>query len=369
MFLRDRFALSFCLFFSFFFLPIQPQCGQEKEPSLNDAQTFADVRAYVRHEMLKHNPHIMETEERVTILADILLPASDKALEIAKENPYERKAAYEMKYSALSNLVTAGIEGAEQQLETFLNELDTQGESDALFFFNDGRYILFKRKVERKEFSVDNFDQFKSELKMLIRIGRVLHPIEIRTLGLHVAEQNNISGKQFVEEIVDFILSPQCTLSEIEKMKAVSSWKETLRLAFGSDPKLYGKTLEDKDFQWEDLRGKYVLIKFTATWCGPCKAEIPGMREAYEKYHDKGFEIVSVYLDSVEAVKKHVEGAKLPWIIISGILTTNANQPNLSEFYGIYGIPVMVLADKAGKIIMTEARGDALQARLAEIFE
>jgi thiol-disulfide isomerase/thioredoxin len=150
--------------------------------------------------------------------------------------------------------------------------------------------------------------------------------------------------------------------------------RPTLTLATGVDPKLYGKTLDDSDFQWESLRGKYVLIKFTATWCGPCQGEIPGMLKAYEKYHNKGLEIVSVYVwqhesDPVETVKKHVQEKQLPWIIISEELSKRVGHPTYRDFYGVRGVPTMVLVDKEGKIILPNARGSGLQNKLAEIFK
>jgi thiol-disulfide isomerase/thioredoxin len=181
-----------------------------------------------------------------------------------------------------------------------------------------------------------------------------------------------------------YIQSPVFKLSAEKKEETVARLEKMLRVTFGIDPKLYGKTLDDEDFDWASLRGKYVLIKFTATWCGPCQAEISGMLEAYKKYHNKGFEIVSVYvwqdrynddnLDPVEMVKKHVEEKKLPWIILSEALTEKANQPKQGDVYVARGIPVMVLVDKEGKIMMTDARtfhyvDDALNKKLAEIFK
>jgi thiol-disulfide isomerase/thioredoxin len=150
--------------------------------------------------------------------------------------------------------------------------------------------------------------------------------------------------------------------------------KGQLRLAVGNDPQLYGKTLDYKDFKWEDLRGKYVLIKFTATWCGPCKMQIPGMLEVYEKYHDKGLEIVSVYTrqresDPVATVKKFVKEEKLPWIIISEALSKTAMHPEFGEFYGLLGVPTFVLVDKEGKIMIPASHGVEWKKKLAEIFE
>ena len=147
----------------------------------------------------------------------------------------------------------------------------------------------------------------------------------------------------------------------------------------GEDFNLYGKTIQDEDFVWESLRGKYVLVKFTATWCGPCQGEIPGMLEAYEKYHDKGLEIVSVYIwesrasgkdieKQIEGIKKFVQQEKLPWIIISEPQTVKANQPPQGETFDIQGVPTMLLIDKEGKVI-TEARGERLKQELKKLFE
>jgi len=133
---------------------------------------------------------------------------------------------------------------------------------------------------------------------------------------------------------------------------------------------LYGKTLDDEDFDWESLRGKYVLVKFTATWCPPCKMQIPGMLEAHKQYHDKGFEIVSVYIgeeepNAVATVRRAVEQDKLPWIIISESLTAKAGQPPQGEFYGIQGVPTILLVDKEGKII---AIGTNYERELKKLF-
>ena len=123
---------------------------------------------------------------------------------------------------------------------------------------------------------------------------------------------------------------------------------------------LYGKTLDNEDFDWESLRGKYVLVKFTATWCGPCRKEIPSLLEAYEKYHDKGLEIVSVYIwedepNAVATVKQFVKQEKLPWIILSESLTAKAGQPPQGDAFGIPSVPTIALVDKEGKIIALRA--------------
>ncbi len=69
-----------------------------------------------------------------------------------------------------------------------------------------------------------------------------------------------------------------------------------------------------KTIKLEDFRGKVVLVDFWATWCGPCKAELPNVKEAYKKYHEKGFDIISISLDqSVETCKNYVKENEMPW--------------------------------------------------------
>jgi len=124
-----------------------------------------------------------------------------------------------------------------------------------------------------------------------------------------------------------------------------------------SEFNLYGRTLNNENFDWNSLRGKYVLVKFTATWCPPCQRAIPGMLELYEKYRDKEFEIVSVFIrqderDPVATVRNFVRERGLPWIILSEALTARAGQPLQRETFGIQGVPTFFLLDKEGEILV-----------------
>ena len=243
----------------------------------------------------------------------------------------------------------------------------------------------FAQKAMESEATLENFDTFKSEFKAWIDRERTLSILGL--LGLIVAQKNGVAAEEFISEIVEYIRSPLSSLTSSRKESAIALFEAMVRLAYGSDPKLYGKTLDGEDFDWESLRGKYVLIKFTATWCGPCHAMIPDLQEAYEKYHDKGLEIVSVYIwsgNEVEPIKEHVEQKELPWIILSDALLERVERrishgmstsvlwevvEDYGKFYGFEGVPWTVLVDKDGKVIMMMARGERLQTKLAEIFE
>lgn len=115
-----------------------------------------------------------------------------------------------------------------------------------------------------------------------------------------------------------------------------------------------------------DLKGQYVLIDFWASWCGPCRRENPNVKRVYEKYHDKGFEILGVSLDkAANAWTAAIAQDGLTWKHVSDLQYWNSS---VVPEYQITGIPLTVLVDKEGNIIAKNLRGQALEEKLAEIF-
>ena len=139
-------------------------------------------------------------------------------------------------------------------------------------------------------------------------------------------------------------------------------------LALRGEPlELAGPLLDGTPFDQASLAGKVVLVDFWATWCGPCVAEIPNMLEQYEKYHDKGFEVVGISLDEEkDKVDAFVADKKIPWPII---YAGKGWQDPVAQFYGISGIPQLILIGRDGNVITLNARGEALVKKLAELFK
>jgi thiol-disulfide isomerase/thioredoxin len=121
-----------------------------------------------------------------------------------------------------------------------------------------------------------------------------------------------------------------------------------------------------KEFALSSLKGKVVMIDFWASWCGPCRKENPNVVAIYNKYHDKGFDILGVSLDNNrEKWMNAINADKLTWYHVSDLLQWNTP---LLKTYNFESIPHTVLIDKEGKIIATKLRGAALEAKLKEIF-
>lgn len=125
-------------------------------------------------------------------------------------------------------------------------------------------------------------------------------------------------------------------------------------------------TPDGKQVKLADYKGKYVLVEFWASWCGPCRAENPNLLKQYKKYNSKGFNILSVSLDKdKEPWLKAVEKDALPWTQVSDL---KGWSNEVAVLYGIRAVPASFLIDPAGKIIATGLRGETLNAKLESLF-
>ena len=125
-----------------------------------------------------------------------------------------------------------------------------------------------------------------------------------------------------------------------------------------------GKTIKVSDFV---AKNKYTLVDFWASWCGPCRAEMPTVVKAYTDYHAKGLEVVGVSLDNdKDAWLKAISELKMPWPQMSDLKGWECEGAAL---YNVRSIPANVLIDQQGRIIAKDLRGVDLLNKMAELLK
>ncbi|MBS0028566.1 redoxin domain-containing protein [Chitinophaga sp. 22321] len=162
--------------------------------------------------------------------------------------------------------------------------------------------------------------------------------------NLSVANRNSKTGVEFAKRL------------DIAKLTAIGAMA----------PGFTQNDVSGHPVNLSDFNGRYVLIDFWASWCGPCRGENPNVVKAYQQFKDKGFTILGISLDQdKEAWVKAIEADKLAWTQVSDLkFWKNA----VALQYGIRSIPANLLLDKNGKIIARDLRGEALEKKLAELM-
>jgi thiol-disulfide isomerase/thioredoxin len=167
--------------------------------------------------------------------------------------------------------------------------------------------------------------------------------------------QHPLAGEAGVQALYKRALD-QLHISKIELKEAPVDMKFT--------------SLDGREIDLANYRGKVVLIDFWASWCKPCVGEMPALKGIYDKYHDKGFEMIGICMDD-EARRDEVKKllAKNSLIGPQRFEGKGFDGDYYKQLYGIFGLPTIWLLDKEGKLVSTNARGEALEPLLRKCLE
>jgi len=158
--------------------------------------------------------------------------------------------------------------------------------------------------------------------------------------------------------------------SDAQRMGVVLEGIERRLTLLGKPLELEGTMLDGSKFNWDDYRGKVVLVDFWNSGCVNCRAEAPNVMANYEAYKDKGFEVVSVNLDEDPVMAKlymDQTGFNFPTLFSFNPQATGWNHP-MGRRYGVTKLPVVFLVDQNGIVVNTNAQGEMLNAHLRELL-
>lgn len=200
-----------------------------------------------------------------------------------------------------------------------------------------------------------------------------------RYIAEHYADRNSIisvlsslrkeSDAELIENIIKILEAKDPNYQPLldYKKEIAEAIAQKERLDIGKEAPIFEFPTKDGDMvSLKDFRGKYLIVDFWASWCGPCRNEIPHLKEIYQEYKDKGVEILSVSIDkSKNAWKKAMNEEKMSW---PQIQAPGAGKDIMKE-YQFSGIPYIILLDKEGRIIGKQLRGQSLTDKLETVFK
>lgn len=358
---------------------VEKPAETEKSPDANDdglpddAHVF-DIPEGTNAEILQF---IAEAPGRMLSASDeekgglAITTAAEKVLK-NNPTPAERRVAAEAMFFWLQRLQAFyAREAADVQLYWKLRVAEYEQTDDPELAKLVGQYRILNQALDWNHLRPDQRDEFAAQLPNFFA-ERALDETDLET------------AQQVAQSILNAGDRPAAigiyhTLAEILKQsKQEDIAAEAGKLAgmahrlesVGQEISIEATKVDGQPLDWASYRGKVVLIDYWATWCGPCIAELPNIRKLYDIYHERGFDVIGVSVDTnKEELEAFIKKNELPWTVT---FYESEDSPGLSQplamQFGISTVPVALLVDQEGRLISLEARGDDLAAWLERLL-
>jgi thiol-disulfide isomerase/thioredoxin len=358
-----------CSFLMTGFLATQPQLsGQDKPRDLlpdDPMKAWAEVEKV--HQALRapdewrtHPPTAEQVAEFQKQVRQTAAAFADKAREFIERFPTNENVgdARITVVHALGHGVAAGDSDAEKQIAAFVSmvladqSIPEDGRAGVLLYSGNAafmkkvgmRYFTEGMGKLREEFETASVENLRAALKQF--------PTNSLIYTMLIALADRSTSERQKELATDIINAPGAPPGA--KTLGLHLLKGTKPYQVGKPLDIRFTALDGREVDLAKLTNKVVLVEFWSTTCGPCIAELPVVKAVYEKFHDRGFEVVAISLDDKEAaLRRFIKDKELPW---AQHFDGKGWGNEFAVRYGIFGIPTMWLVDKRGHLRDTNAR-------------
>jgi thiol-disulfide isomerase/thioredoxin len=356
-----------------------PSWAQETPRHLlpdDPAQAWAEVGKV--HQALRppeawrtHDPTAEQVAEFQKQVRQTAVSFADKAREFIERFPTNENIgdARITVVHALSHGVAAGDSGAEKQVAAFVSTVLTDQsipEDDRAGVLLYSGNVAFMKRVGMRLFTEGMrklHEEFETASIENMRAALKQFPTNSMIYTMLVAVAQRSTGERQKELAQEILHTPGAPPGA--KTLANHILKGTKPYQLGQPLDLQFTALDGREVDLAKLTGKVVLVEFWSTTCGPCLAEMPAVKAAYEKLHARGFEVVAISLDDKEgALRRFLKEKELPW---PQHFDGKGWENQFAVRYGVFSIPTTWLVDKRGNLRDINARGD-LERRVSSLL-